>query len=79
MPTLHREAGLRYFFRSSDRPEPPHVHVVGGGGKAKVWLMPVRLENARGYSRRRVDRIVEVTEAHLEEWFAIWRGFFREA
>ncbi|MGH2378392.1 MAG: DUF4160 domain-containing protein, partial [Candidatus Limnocylindria bacterium] len=25
-------------------PEPPHVHVSGGGGKAKVWLMSVRLE-----------------------------------
>jgi len=35
MPTLYEERGYAFRFRSSDGPEPPHVHVEGNDGAAK--------------------------------------------
>jgi Domain of unknown function (DUF4160) len=42
MPTVLRQDGFRFFFYSNegDPREPPHVHVMRGGGEAKVWLRP---------------------------------------
>lgn len=80
MPTLHEEAGFRFRFRSQDRPEPPHVHVSGNGGGAKIWLVPaVRVQKSRGYSRRQVEGLVQITQAHREEWLAAWRRYFAES
>ena len=40
MPTVLRTEGFRFFFYSSDRAEPPHIHVEKGYNAAKVWLNP---------------------------------------
>jgi len=42
MPVVFRQDGLRYYFFSNEGqpPEPPHVHIKGGGRDAKVWLEP---------------------------------------
>lgn len=80
MPTLHEEAGFAFRFRAVDRSEPPHVHVSGHDGFAKIWLVPaVELQDSRGYSRRQVDRILKITEAHRTEWLAAWRRYFGRA
>lgn len=64
-------------FYAADGVEPPHVHVLGGRGRAaKVWLSPVRLQKAAGYSRRQVEEIIKIAEDHSEEWLAAWRSFF---
>lgn len=63
-------------FDSSDREEPPHVHVERDQNLAKFWLEPVRLQRSGGFRRpelRRVDRlVVENMERLLREW----HGFF---
>ncbi len=43
MPTVLRKKGYRFFFFSSDRREPPHLHVEKGEGNAKFWLDPIVL------------------------------------
>lgn len=48
VPTLLREGGYRFKFWSDEGSEPPHVHVRGHGGSAKVWLVPgIELEGTR--------------------------------
>ncbi|WP_262048028.1 DUF4160 domain-containing protein [Bradyrhizobium sp. Bra78] len=39
MPVALRHGGLRYYFFSNEGrpPEPPHIHVKGGGWDAKIW------------------------------------------
>ena len=76
MPTVHREAGFRFFFVmadvSGDRPEPEHVHVDGNGGMAKVWLRTLSYASCRGYSatqRADILRIVaQQRGAMLGKW-----------
>lgn len=60
MPTLLEVRGYAFRFRSSDGPEPPHVHVEGNGGAATFWLADLALANSRGYTRRQLDQINEI-------------------
>lgn len=78
MPTLLVEDGYEVRFTSNDGSEPPHVHVTGNGGTAKVWLVPtIRLAGAaRGYNQHRVGQIIRKTEAHRDEWLTEWRRHF---
>ena len=77
VPTLHRERGFRFAFFAGDGDEPAHVHVSGNSGRAKVWLVPaVRLDHARGYSKRQLGTILDITATHQGEWLRAWRGFF---
>ena len=77
MPTLHRQAGFEFFFGARDRAEPPHVHVIGNDGYAKVWLVPeIKIADSRGYTSRRRKRIIRITEEHQLDWLAAWERFF---
>jgi hypothetical protein len=58
MPTVLRVDGFRFFFYSSDRSEPVHVHVEKGKAVAKVWVEPVPLERSRGFSSHEINTIV---------------------
>jgi hypothetical protein len=60
MPTVLRTEGFRFFFYSSDRAEPSHVHVEKNEKTAKVWLDPVRLQISYGYSSSEVNRIIKI-------------------
>jgi hypothetical protein len=40
LPTILIINGFRFFFYSSDRYEPAHVHVEKGEGIGKIWLEP---------------------------------------
>lgn len=78
VPTLHRERGYDFRFWAGDRGELPHVHVKGNGGRAKIWLSPVRVDWSRGYSRRRIGKIINITTDHQEGWLGAWARFFGE-
>jgi len=80
LPTVHREAGLRFQFFASDRLEPPHVHVRGRGGRAKISLLPsAKVQKADDYSRSELGDVIRIAEAHREEWLAAWRDYFAES
>jgi len=47
MPTIYEEAGLMFYFYSSDMDEPPHVHIeYKEGGTMKIWLKEKELKIA---------------------------------
>lgn len=76
MPTLAILDGYRFFFWSLDLNEPPHVHVEGHGGKAKFWLTPVRLQSAKGYNERQLNKLQRMVEQNAAEWLEVWREHF---
>ncbi len=62
MPTVLRRGPYRFFFVSSDYPEPPHAHVRREKMVAKFWLDPVALERTGGFSRTELNRIARLVE-----------------
>jgi hypothetical protein len=77
-PTILRAEGYRFFFTSHDAGEPPHVHVQSSGKVAKIWLAPVSLADAGGYSPVEVRRAVRLAEEHRAELLRAWDDFFRQ-
>lgn len=74
MPTVLEIDGYEFLFRSNDCPEPPHVHVRGNGGSAKVWLDPVRLARS-SYNRRRTDEVLSIVIGHQGYLSGRWSEF----
>jgi hypothetical protein len=75
MPVVLRRGGLNYFFYSNEGkpPEPPHIHVRGGGRDAKVWLEPeLLIEDSYGFNPRELSNILRVISENrdllLREW-----------
>ena len=77
-PTILRVEGYRFYFYSSDRPEPPHVHVVRGGSNAKFWLDPVELVASYGFNVRELNRIEELVRENQARLLEAWRKYFGE-
>ena len=76
MPTLLVVAGFRFYFFSDERQEPAHVHVRHGDAVAKSWLLPVEFVFSRGFSRRQLRRIRELTFEHQVIFVARWNEYF---
>jgi hypothetical protein len=75
MPTVII-AGYKYRFYSSDRHEPPHMHVIKGECVAKIWLKPVELEYNRRYSQIELNRIMEITQENQRQLLEVWHAYF---
>lgn len=78
MPTVLRHGSYRFYFYSSDRSEPPHVHVRRGECLAKIWLEPVRLEHSSGYGQSELTRIFVVLLEHHHKLIEAWNAFFSD-
>jgi hypothetical protein len=76
MPTVLRSGSYRLFFVSLDRSEPPHVHVRRENMVAKVWLEPVALERAGGFSRVELNAILRLVHEYREQLMRSWYEFF---
>jgi hypothetical protein len=76
MPTVLREGPFRFFFFSSDRGEPPHVHVEHDECRAKFWLDPVRLERSQGFSGKELNRIQRIIQENQATLLGSWNEFF---
>ena len=76
MPTVLRTGPYRLFFYSSDRDEPPHVHVEREDNVAKFWLEPVTLQSRGGFSRVEINRIADVVNSHKASLLEAWNEFF---
>lgn len=63
-PTILQSGPYRLFFYSSDRAEPPHVHVLRERKEAKFWLEPVHLEYNRGFSHNEVNNVEGLVREH---------------
>lgn len=78
MPTVLRKKGYRFFFFSSDRREPVHVHVEKGDGYAKFWLDPVALARSRGFRGHELREIHAIIEQNRRRIEKAWKAFFRD-
>jgi hypothetical protein len=64
MPTVLRRNGLRFFFYSLAKGEPPHVHVEQAERLAKFWLDPVALASAHGFRSADLNRLRLLVISH---------------
>ena len=79
MPVVFRASGLRYFFFSNEGqpPEPPHVHVKGGGRDAKVWIeSDVVLADSYGFNPRELSTILRMVADNRALILKAWHDHF---
>lgn len=78
MPTVLRIGPYRFFFYAGDRDEPPHMHVERDEQMAKCWLVPVRLQCSRGFSRQELNRVQRLVEEHHAQLLESWNAYFHD-
>jgi hypothetical protein len=75
MPTILRSGPYRFFFYSSDRDEPPHVHVERDDNEATFWLQPVKLERSGGFNRQELRKIEGVVDNNAGAMLRSWNEY----
>ncbi len=68
---------VRFFFFSSDRDEPIHVHVKRERKLAKFWLAPVRMAYNYGFSEAELDRLAGIVRRHEAKLSKAWDEYFK--
>jgi hypothetical protein len=78
MPTVLQDGPYSFIFFSSDRTEPPHIHIKRDSQLVKFWLNPVSLAKNRGFKSHELKDIEKlVIKYHsvlLEEWNAYFNA-----
>jgi hypothetical protein len=75
-PTVLQSGPYRFFFFSSDRNEPVHVHVSRERKTAKFWLTPTRVAHNYGFASSELKRIEEIARRHESELIRAWHEYF---
>ena len=76
MPTVLKVRGYRFFFFSSEKGEPPHVHVEKNEASAKIWLNPVILQKSTGFKPHEINDILKLTQQNAEKLEETWHEYF---
>ena len=66
----------KFRFYSSDRFEPPHVHVIRDENQAKIWLQPVNIVYNHGYNPAELNQILKLTRQHEAQLMEAWNEYF---
>lgn len=76
MPTVLRSGALRFVIYPNDH-DPPHVHVIGPDGEAKIALgapgYRPHLLQTEGLSRRELGSALREVDAQSELLWECWR------
>ena len=75
MPTVFI-GKYKFRFYSSDRFEPPHVHVIRDENQAKIWLQPVTIAYNHGYNPAELNQIMKLTRQHEMQLLEAWNEYF---
>lgn len=75
MPTIHIENGFRFFFYSNEGMEPPHIHVIGKGGEAKIWLNTLVIAASYNLNPSDQREILKITERNVNLFLKAWSNF----
>lgn len=75
-PTVLQSGPYRFFF-SSDRDEPPHVHVKRDEKIAKFWLKPVREAYNYGFKAAELKRIAAIVRENETSLLKAWHVYFK--
>jgi hypothetical protein len=73
--TVHRAHGFRSVIFVNDH-SPPHVHVFGQSGEAKIVLEEprgIRLDWVVGINRADLRRVMQEVERERDKLIAMWR------
>lgn len=76
MPTLLIWRDYRFRFYSSDRTEPPHVHIQEDGRDAKIWLHGLDVSFNHGYNERELQKLIAKVAEHRNGWIGSWNEYF---
>ncbi|HLQ46500.1 MAG TPA: DUF4160 domain-containing protein [Planctomycetaceae bacterium] len=76
MPTVLHDGPYSFVFFSSDRSEPPHIHVKRDRQVAKFWLDPIELAKNRGFPESELNDIERLVETHQPELWKAWNEHF---
>ena len=76
MPTVVEDGPYSLVFFSSDRGEPPHIHVKRDRQIAKFWLGPVVLTVNRGFPGHELNIIARLVAKHESTLLEAWHEYF---
>jgi hypothetical protein len=76
MPTVLQLGAYSFIFFSSDRGEPPHIHIKRDRQIAKFWLDPVFLEKNRGFKEHELNQIDRLVVEHQTTLLDAWHDYF---
>ena len=76
MPTVLREGPYSFVFFSSDKNEPPHIHVKRDRQIAKFWLNPTLLVKSKGFKEHELNQIASLVSKHREILMEAWHEYF---
>jgi hypothetical protein len=75
MPTVLRHGPYAFVFFSSDRSEPPHIHVKRDRAIAKYWLEPVSLAKNRWFAKSELKKIAKLVEQFEQQLVEAWHDY----
>ena len=76
-PTVLQSGPYRFFFFSSDRKEPIHVHVKRDRKLAKFWLGPIHVAYNYGFSETELNRVAGLIQQNEELFAKAWHDYFK--
>jgi Domain of unknown function (DUF4160) len=76
MPTVLQVGPYSFIFFSSDRPEPPHIHVKRDRLLVKFWLDPVVQDKNHGFKAHELSTIAKLVEENREKFLEAWNDYF---
>jgi len=78
MPAVLRIGRFRFYFFSSARGEPPHIHVKAAEDQAKFWLNPTQLASNYGFSSREINELERLVEQNEPLFLEAWNEHFSQ-
>lgn len=79
MPTIMIIDGIRLYFYSNEKGEPPHVHVEYQGLTAKIWINPVYLASSQGLKARDISKALKIVKQNEKIIREKWDEFFSKS
>jgi hypothetical protein len=76
MPTVFRHGPYSFVFFSSDRGEPPHIHVKRDRQIAKFWLDPVSDAKNRGFALHDLNHAEQLVVQYQQKFIEAWHDYF---
>jgi hypothetical protein len=76
MPTVLEEGPYSFIFFSSDKGEPPHIHVKRERRIAKFWLDPVVPAKNRGFAGHELNHIARLVAKYERTLVEAWHEYF---
>ncbi|MGL5032542.1 MAG: DUF4160 domain-containing protein [Microcystaceae cyanobacterium] len=76
MPTVFQVGPYNFIFFSSDKGEPPHIHVRRDRQLVKFWLQPISLSKNRGFKDHELNDILQLVETYEQTLLEAWHDYF---